>query len=155
MGDDRVSDMTGIEEKFARIGARALLHESVRLVDLRIDISRDRRGEVFVIEKPPALALDVLDVRPKDRHLVLLARGKEKSRFLCGHDERHWFVAAIPESAPVTTVAAARDALKPPLVREAEAHLEAKARGRRRNRARIRQGEWFFVPAPRVRAAPG
>jgi hypothetical protein len=23
---------------------------------------------------------------------------EEKSKFLCGHDERHWFVAAIPSS---------------------------------------------------------
>ncbi len=26
------------------------------------------------------------------------AKGSEKSKLLCGFDERHWFVAAIPES---------------------------------------------------------
>ena len=35
-----------------------------------------------------------------DRHLLLLVRdGDEKSKFLCGYDERHWFVAAVPEAA--------------------------------------------------------
>ncbi|MFO0960881.1 MAG: hypothetical protein U0800_26160 [Isosphaeraceae bacterium] len=36
----------------------------------------------------------MLDVQPADRHLLLMFReGEQKSKFLCGHDER-WFVAA-------------------------------------------------------------
>jgi hypothetical protein len=51
---------------------------------------------------------------------LLLVRGAgEKRKFLCGQDERHWFVAAIPESAPVGTVRQAKEALKPPDVRAA------------------------------------
>jgi hypothetical protein len=30
------------------------------------------------------------------RHLLLMARSWTKDKFLCGHDERHWFVCAVP-----------------------------------------------------------
>jgi hypothetical protein len=93
----------------------------------------------------------VLDVQPADRHLLLLVReGKDKSKFLCGHDERHWFVAGIPENAPVGTVRQAKEALKPAEVHIAQASkgLRAKARNRRKNAAFVRQGEWFFLPVP-------
>src|SRR5207244_4407074 len=75
----------------------------------------------------------------------------EKSKFVCGHDERHWFVAAVPESARgVGTVRAALEALKPVEVRAAEGlkcvrHVD---RLRRKNAAFVRQGEWFFLPEP-------
>jgi hypothetical protein len=80
--------------------------------------------------------------------LLLIRDGAEKRKFLCGHDERHWFVAAIPESAPVGTVVQAKEALKPRDVRVAQARegLRAKARNRRKNTAYRRQGEWFFLP---------
>src|SRR5206468_6923165 len=70
--------------------------------------------------------------------------------FLGGHDERHWFVAGIPESAPVGTVRQAKEALKPAEVRLAQAlqGLRAEARARRKNAAYVRQGEWFFLPVP-------
>src|SRR6185312_2098729 len=93
----------------------------------------------------------VLDVQPADHHLLLLVRErKDKSKFLCGHDERHWFVAGIPESAPVGTVRQAKEALKPAEVQTAQARqrLKGKARNRRKNAAYRRQGEWFFLPAP-------
>ena len=93
----------------------------------------------------------MLDVQPADRHLLLLVReGSEKHKFLCGHDERHWFVAAIPESAPVGTVRQAKEALKPAEVQAAQARkgLRAEARNRRKNAAYRRQGEWFFLPVP-------
>ncbi len=88
-------------------------------------------------------------MQPRERHLLLMVRENgEKSKFLCGHDERHWFVAGIPESAPVGTVAQAKDALKPLEVRAAESQkrVSGKARNRRKNTAFIRQGEWFFLP---------
>ena len=74
----------------------------------------------------------------------------QKSKFLCGHDERHWFVAAVPESAPVGTVRAAKEALKPAEVQAIQARLGLRRaeRNRRKNAAYRRQGEWFFVPAP-------
>jgi hypothetical protein len=73
-----------------------------------------------------------------------------KQRFLCGHDERHWFAAAVPESAPVSTVRDAKDALKPREARRGERRIRKKLRGRRRNPAYVRQGEWFFLPTPDV-----
>ena len=93
----------------------------------------------------------VLDVQPADRHLLLLVReAGEKQKFLCGHDERHWFVAAMPESAPVGTVRQAKEALKPAEVQVAQGRrgLRAEARNRRKNAAYRRQGEWFFLPVP-------
>ena len=50
----------------------------------------------------PIPIVEVLDVQPADRHLLLLVRegGLRSHKFLCGHDERHWFVAAVPESEP-------------------------------------------------------
>ena len=111
----------------------------------------DRKGEFFEIVKQlgSGAEIAVLDVQPSDRHLLLLVRdGKEKSKFLCGHDERHWFVAGIPETAPVGTVRQAKEALKPAEVCAIQARkgIKAKARDRRKNAAYIRQGEWFFIP---------
>jgi hypothetical protein len=114
-------------------------------------VQNDGKGEFFEIVCQPSANAEVaiLDVQPTDRHLLLLVReGKDKSKFLCGHDERHWFVAGIPESAPVGTVRQAKEALKPAEVQSAQARkrLKAKARSRRKNAAYVRQGEWFFLP---------
>ena len=152
-------DTTNLIAKFARIGAR------LKLVDrpsrraraasgvLSLDVQADRRGEFFEVASPgptdPEVA--VLDVQSVDRHLLLMVReGDGKHKFLCGHDERHWFVAAVPESAPVGTVRQAKEALKPPEVQAAQGRhgLRAEARNRRKNDAYRRQGEWFFLPVP-------
>jgi hypothetical protein len=84
---------------------------------------------------------------------MLSRKGGEKHRFLLGHDERHWFVAGIPEATPVSRVRDALQALKPENVLQGERALRPKDRDRRTNQARIRQGEWFFVPAPDVRVS--
>jgi len=84
------------------------------------------------------------------RHLLLMARrGEEKQKFLCGHDERHWFVCAVPGRSVASVVGAMR-ALQPAEVRwhAARRIKRIKDRLRRRNAAFVRQGEWFFVPAP-------
>lgn len=150
-------DTNLLDTKFARIGARLKVadHPSRRgrtTGALALDVQTDRRGEFFEIVRPPGAEVEVavLDVQPADRHLLLLVReGKDKSKFLCGHDERHWFVAGIPEAAPVGTVRQAKEALKPAEVQTAQARqrLKARARGRRKNAAYVRQGEWFFLPA--------
>jgi hypothetical protein len=122
--------------------------------DLALDVRQDRHGEYFLISRAQASTTElvVLDVQPRDRHLLLLSRSAaEKHRFLLGHDERHWFVAGIPESTPVSRVRDAKQALKPDLVQSSERGVRTKYRDRRSNAARIRQGEWFFVPAPQVR----
>jgi hypothetical protein len=154
-----VMDANLLQAKFNRIGARLKIAErpahrartTAGLVSL--DVQADRRGEFFQIFQQPEAEISVLDVQPGDRHLLVLVRQNgEKPKFLCGHDERHWFVAAIPERASVGTVRQAREALKPAEVQIAQARqgLRARARGRRKNTAYVRQGEWFFIPAPGV-----
>src|SRR6266498_2971934 len=106
-----------LERRFAAVGARVKVAQAPWRGEPRINIHADARGEYFDIRftgSDAAVELDVVDVQPHDRHLLLLARvNGEKSKFLCGHDERHWFVAAIPEAARgVTGVAAAKAALQ-------------------------------------------
>jgi hypothetical protein len=118
-----------------------------------LDVRADRKGEFFEIVCQPGAGakVAVLDVKPADRHLLLLvSEDWDKSKFLCGHDERHWFVAGIPETAAVGTVQQAKEALKPAEVLTAQAgkYLTTRARNRRRNAAFVRQGEWFFLPTP-------
>ncbi len=153
-------DTTLLNKKFTRIGARLKVvnlprHRFRTTGVLSLDIGSDRRGEFFEIASPTGVtpAIEVLDVQPADRHLLLLVReAGAKNKYLCGHDERHWFVAGIPESAPVGTVRQAKAALQPPEVQSAVArrHLSGKARQRRKNAAFIRQGEWFFLPSPQM-----
>lgn len=154
-----------IANQFARMGARFKLvcQEEERRpaqVDYAMDIRRDKHGEYFELRVPrsmePALEVCVMQAVPHDRHLLLLVKKpKAKDRFLCGHDEREWFVAAVPGGA--SSVAQAKEALKPEEVRAAETrvHLKGKQRNRRRNRAFIRQGEGFFIPVPELPENPG
>jgi hypothetical protein len=143
-----------LARRFAAIGARLKL-DGPPLGSPTIDVGVDARGEFFAIRfsgSGGAVALEVVDVDRQDRHLLLLARNAgEKSKFLCGHDERHWFVAAVPESARgVTGVRTAKVALQPALVRAAIDRRRPKNQFRRRNDAYVRQGEWFFVPVPEL-----
>ena len=155
-----------LERPFLKMGARVKFGEPeprrwTRILSpFALDVRSDREGEYFLVSKLAGVSVEVLEVQPRDRHLVLLARVPEgsgkitKSRFLLGHDERHWFVAAIPEQNPVSTVAAAKLALKPESVVQQEKNLRKKLRNRRINKARVRQGEWFFVPAQPAHVDP-
>ncbi|HEX2747517.1 MAG TPA: hypothetical protein VHM91_05900 [Verrucomicrobiales bacterium] len=146
-----------LESQFARMGARLKVvqqNENRRASGLALDVRRDDDGEFFEVRLPsaaqPVPELLVLQTDRQDRHLLLLAKTADgrKDRFLCGHDEREWFVAAVPGNA--STVADAKEALKPAEVRaaQAQAGLNREAAQRRKNEAFIRQGEWFFMPAP-------
>src|SRR6267142_2110961 len=105
-----------LDIKFAWIGARLKVADRPARRNrtsgvISLDVQADRKGEFFEIVRQPGAEAEVavLDVQPADRHLLLLVReGKDKSKFLCGHDERHWFVAGIPEKAPVGTVRQAK-----------------------------------------------
>ena len=151
-----------LHAKFARIGARIKFADQLSRRPragsgvISLDIREDRDGEFFEVVQQPGAdpEVSILNVQSADRHLLLLVRnGDEKQKFLCGHDERHWFVAAIPESAPVGTVRQAKEALKPAEVQVAQGRegLRANARNRRKNSAYRRQGEWFFLPVPDFR----
>jgi hypothetical protein len=145
---------------FARIGARLQLGElaqtdaRARNQPLTLDVRSDATGEFFDIRlrSSTRLELDVIDLRRRDRHLLLRAREERGTHFfLCGHDEQHWFVAGVPGS-DLTSVAAAMEALKPPEVVEAQRRqgIKGKDRQRRKNAAYVRQGEWFFLPTPKL-----
>ncbi|KKN79648.1 hypothetical protein LCGC14_0338520 [marine sediment metagenome] len=131
-----------LERKFVGMGSRVKFRSLVRRhrddgAVISVDVGRDRRGEFFDVRLLPDSRLDllVMDVQAKDRHLLLMVKGEGLfHKYLCGHDERHWFVAAVPESSGASSVSQAMDALRPEMVKEARGY--------------IRQGEWFFIPAP-------
>lgn len=152
-----------IESKFTDMGARFKVRDIPPRpgfwrggTEYAIDIQRDRRGEFFELRVPTeqrdTLDVTVLQTETRERHLLLLvkrpAAQADRDRFLCGHDEREWFVAAVPGNA--STVRQAKEALKPAEVRAVQAreNLNARQANTRNNRAFRRQGEWFFVPAP-------
>jgi hypothetical protein len=119
-----------------------------------IDVQKDKRGEFFEILARPNVKLDfvVLDSQPKDHHLLLLIKRYRKfdsvvERFLCGHDERAWFVAVAPSGSSVN---AAKESLKPRLVTEMQDQVQVKPKDRQKRKtpAFLRQGEWFFIPRP-------
>ncbi|MAS96384.1 MAG: hypothetical protein CMO55_24605 [Verrucomicrobiales bacterium] len=163
-------NINSLEKHFARMGARikTVRHEPVQsrwgwnsrafTGNFSVDVRQDRQGEHFVFNVSTLvedrLDLEILQVAPKDRHLLLLVKDFEnlhnptKDRFLCGHDEREWFVAAVPGA--VSTVVSAMESLKPPKVQMVQGRkgLNQKQRNKRRNKAFRRQGEWFFVPVP-------
>jgi hypothetical protein len=124
-----------------------------------IDIARERGEEIFEIRRDPNadLEISVVDRQPKDRHLLLMVKREDrpgvptKQKFLCGHDEMHWFVA--PVSSAAADVRRAKEALKPSEVVE----VQEKATGKRKRKAKARggvrrQGEWFFIPKPKMKA---
>src|SRR5215213_5150576 len=160
-----------LESKFATMGARLKVREIpsrwrqgdrewISPQDFAMDIQRDDRGEFFELRVPThlsdSLEVSVPQIEPKQRHLLLQVRKSNNKaqldRFLCGHDEREWFVAAVPGGA--SSVRQAMDALQPSHVRDSLARNPVSSRRRyaRKNRAFRRQGEWFFVPEPSLKA---
>ena len=106
----------GIVRQFQAMGARA----RITLAGLRfeIDIVNDRYGDLFDLRVPldGSVTLRVHDVEQRDRQLLLAAQSpmqKWAQKFLCGHDERDWFVAALPQKPDVISVQEAFEALKP------------------------------------------
>lgn len=151
-----------LSKKFEEIGARVQLRPVVNNLCRHelpgIDIRSDHKGEYFDIRLPANTQVDyeVVDVRPDIRHLLLMARRKwDKPKFLCGHDERHWFVCAVPGDS-VSSVVSAMEALQPREVKSVVRRRvkRVKDRLRRRNKAFVRQGEWFFVPVDSLTVNP-
>ena|SRR2546423_4547872 len=153
-------DIELLQKRFGLMGARVRVGPAVGghwgrgLRPEGINIRTDDEGEFFDIRLGAGGdRYEVVDVRPELRHLLLLARNEQgrKNKFLCGHDERHWFVCAVP-GENVADVATALEALQPVEVRRAVLGRvrRAKNRLRRRNEAFVRQGEWFFIPEPNL-----
>lgn len=135
----------GVRAKFRPLRpARA--RPGVEATTFLLDIGNDGHGEYFDFARgPDAPGFHVLQALPKEHHLLL--RSADGQRFLCGHDERHWFVAPI--AGAVSTVRAAKQSLLPPAVWEQVMRLPAGEVDKRRNAVFMRQGEWFFAPTSR------
>src|ERR1041384_5927778 len=151
-----------LSKKFGQMGARVKVEPFVSNIYRNdrggIDIKADANGEYFDIrvEANDNVDYEVIDTRPDLRHLLLMARRERgKQKFLCGHDERHWFVCAVPGES-VSNVVSAMEALQPREVRRVVNRRvrRVKDRLRRRNKAFVRQGEWFFVPVEALSVNP-
>lgn len=152
-----------LASKFEKLGVRLKVRTAANPLtrgDFRLNVGHDQKGEYFDLQVfRDDVEFSVIDVRPHDRHLLLLAKMPDntskttreiKTKLLCGHDERHWFVADVHGSS--ITVEDAKERLKPQIVRETQNRLQVKPkeRNRRKNPGFIRQGEWFFIPAPNM-----
>jgi len=147
-----------LTSQFRKIGANLRVHsvdevaQRQRPADYSINIVTTRKGETFdLVVNDDEVDIRVVDSDPADRHLLLMVGSDpswNRQKFLCGHDERHWFVAGV--NSAVSSIRQAKESLKPPAVQTEQARkgLKTKNRNRRRNAAFTRQGEWFFVPAP-------
>ena len=86
-----------------------------------VDVENTGRSEVFQIRLPDdgSVTAKVLDSDWRRRHLVLDVSHRRfgvNQKYLCGHDEFHWFVAALPEKTEAVSVPEAMEALKPQAV---------------------------------------
>ena len=140
-----------LRKQFTAMGAEA----QVQVGGDRFEIDIDRPNETFALRLPGdgSVTAKVLDVDRKRRQLLLDVNHREfdmRQKYLCGHDEFDWFVAALPERKGVANVQEAMEALKPQAVLDEQQKKRVKRRRRRRRKttAYVRQGEWFFVPRP-------
>lgn len=163
---NKTTDAVG--KSFEKIGARLVVRHTPRAQRaFDLNIAKDKRGEHFTLAvRDDDTTFRVLQANAASRHLLLFARSESRAqqlpftsvgeRFLCGHDERHWFTAKVDE--PVTTVIEAKRALLPQALKDAG--LTADDLARRKTAKFVRQGEWFFLPvsAPdvltKISAAP-
>ena len=145
-----IGDIERRNSRFRRIVNRS----SGRKAHFVVDIAKDSNGEFFKIDTDGSVEFLIMGVDRANHNLLLFARDNRnaKYRFLCGLDEKGWFAAAVPEA--VSNIADAMDALKPAQIIGAQKNLKSKHKNRRKNAAFLRQGEWFFIPAPNVEPDP-
>src|SRR5689334_115254 len=136
-----------LKSKFAAMGARMKVREIpsrwrqgdrswIQPKEFAMDLRRDGHGQFFELRVPThlneSLEITVMQAMPEKRHLLLAVRNTEGKpqldRFLCGHDEREWFVAAVPGGA--SSVRQAMDALQPESVRASLARSNVSSRKR-------------------------
>lgn len=161
-----------LQQQFAQIGARlevkTALPDDQRFIslgrrspappDYLLDITRLAGDEQFSLTLRPGINQELeflaVDVRPEQRHLLLLIKptvsGRDKEKFLCGHDERHWFVAPIPRRQHITNISQAMEILKPAEAIRSQWRQQVRDKNwnKRHNAGFLRQGEWFFIPLP-------
>jgi hypothetical protein len=145
-----------LQQNFLAIGADVRVAADADRFE--IDVKAEGRQELFDLRLPRdgSITAKVLDLNRKRRHLLLdvTHRASDRyQRYLCGHDEFHWFAAALPQRPDATTVFAAMESLKPQVVlsEQDEKRVKRSRRKHRRTKAYVRQGEWFFLPRPMLR----
>jgi hypothetical protein len=142
--------------QFEKIGAK-LKVEVVNPATLRmpgnvfdINVKKDDKEEYYAIRMHDIVKLNIVNVDKLRKHLVLHVKGENKAKesFLCGYDEKGWFV--VNTNAP--TVKAAFESLKPKEVIQSltDNKVSKNKRNKRKNQGFKRQGEWFFVPEPNL-----
>lgn len=155
-----------LEKSFNKMGAKVIFDVPASRFnnpefDLDVVTSKKSKESYFrldVINDSIISQLTVLDIDPKDRHLLLMRKESiynrkgdpidySKWRYLVGHDERDWFVAGVPDDAMVSTVQQAKDALRPlAALNSIKSKGKMKNRNKRKNKGFLRQGEWFCIP---------
>ena len=118
-----------LTRQFERIGALLKLEEPDERLLARdpqyhhVDVRQEKRGETFIIScRPSRFRLQVLQADAQESHLLLMmqnSKSGEIHKYLCGHDERHWFAAAIPEEARAKNIREAKEAPLPPEAEQA------------------------------------
>lgn len=151
-----------ITRKFEQIGARVKFEpmtgrEAGGDIPTNFDVRKDKKGEFFRIGISPKrpFSLSVIDIKEAEKHLLLLLKVKnvrdphneETFKVLCGHDEKQWFTCGVPNGS-VRNVFDAMETLKPEPIIDAQdrINLRKKDKRKRKNKAYVRQGEWFFRP---------
>jgi len=146
-----------LQNAFGEIGA--MLADDRFGPGFEIDIVTRKQHEAYQLQHPwdDSLTLEVVDVHRHLRHLVLDVTGWRlpiSGRYLCGHDESHWFVAGLSFGRKTGTVRGAMESLKPEIVRREQRRQSVHhRRHRRKTAAYVRQGEWFFLPRPKMQVA--
>jgi hypothetical protein len=130
----------------------------VRSGNYSIIVTKDHNGkEQFLIGLSQGTEMVVLDKQLNERALLVLVNDhnqpkndRKEAKFLLGHDERQLFVAAVPKASK--SVTEAKQGLKPPLIVQAEqqAGVKKSKLHKHKNQARIRQGDFFFLPQPNM-----
>jgi hypothetical protein len=82
-----------LERAFEKLGTRVKFSEAVLLrmngrwtkLNLALDVRTDAKGEFFLISRneDAVQALVVLDVQPRDRHLLLMSREQGQNTVSC------------------------------------------------------------------------
>jgi len=146
-----------LKQKFEKMGARVAFNELTTGAPIRVNVIRDKKGEIFNIETRDDVEVHIPDFKPNEKHLLLMARflnqerpndPKQNIKFLCGHDEREWFSSQVDGGIP-GTIKDAKLSLIPDQVSNIQnkAGLKLNTKLKRKNPISIRQGEWFFTPA--------
>jgi hypothetical protein len=163
-------NLEALTRQFAQIGAelRVVTHPEVptwgNRAAFRANVETRGKTERFVFDvTPSALAsIQVVDIDGPGRHVLLNVQElsdrpgvkADPQKLLLGHDEYHLFVAPVARSS--ININAAKQSLKPAVVQEAQRRLGVKTKRlhKRRQAAFVRQGEWFFLPAPDLEVDP-